>query len=640
MTSKQRAREKNLELQKKEAEEIELKKSSKLEKKLESESEGESSSEPESDDEIAHDEGLEAAREAFFSPTDLQAPDESESDAEDSEKAAVTDEAQTSEDEAEALAEDKEGDSEDEDDETDAENENEDENNPEALVSSHDLSSDQGSVSEGDNPGSEAFDDDEDEEPILDDDVMNHAKGIPDLRKLYIRIQESVRVLANWRALGSKAGGKSRIDLVSQTCSDICEYFGYNEFLASTLWELFGPEEALAFFEANETARPVTIRTNTLRTNRRDLAQCLINRGVNLEPIGKWSKVGLQVFESSVPIGATPEYLAGQYMLQAASSFLPVIALAPQPNERCLDMSAAPGGKTTFMSAMMQNTGVLFANDASKNRCKSLMANVTRLGCHNVVICNHDAREFPKVMGGFDRVLLDAPCSGTGVISKDASVKVNKSEKDLLLLSHLQKQLILCAIDSVSPHSVKGGFVVYSTCSVTTEENESVVDYALRKRPNVKLVESGLSFGREGFTNFRGKTFHPTLKLTRRFYPHVHNVDGFFVAKLRVFPKVKPAKTTPGEVEEGDVEEGDEPVPDQSTSINFDDEDDKEIIAAAKRSQLKARGIKPLPAHDGKKRKTSEMDATEDDQAPPTKDVKKSKTQPNKESVSKKSRKK
>lgn len=156
------------------------------------------------------------------------------------------------------------------------------------------------------------------------------------------------------------------------------------------------------------------------------MAQCLINRGVNLEPIGKWSKVGLQVFESSIPVGATPEYLAGHYMLQAASSFLPVIALSPQPGERCLDMSAAPGGKTTFMSAMMQNTGVLFANDASKARCKSLMANATRMGCHNVVICNHDAREFPKVMGGFDRVLLDAPCSGTGVISKDASVKVNK----------------------------------------------------------------------------------------------------------------------------------------------------------------------------------------------------------------------
>ena len=246
--------------------------------------------------------------------------------------------------------------------------------------------------------------------------------------------------------------------------------------------------QAIEFFEANEVPRPVTIRTNTLRTRRRDLAQALINRGVNLEPIGKWTNVGLQVFESSVPIGATHEYLAGHYMLQAASSFLPVIALSPQPNERVLDMASAPGGKTTHMAALMQNTGVVFANDANKARTKSLTANVHRLGCKNVVVCSYDGREFPKVMGGFDRVLLDAPCSGTGVISKDASVKTNKvcgdehvklcheysnplicvqSDRDFTLLSHLQKQLILCAIDSVSPDS-KTGAKSHSARSVPT----------------------------------------------------------------------------------------------------------------------------------------------------------------------------
>jgi ribosomal RNA methyltransferase Nop2 len=156
------------------------------------------------------------------------------------------------------------------------------------------------------------------------------------------------------------------------------------------------------------------------------LAQLLVNRGVNLEPIGKWTNIGLQVFESNVPIGATPEYLAGHYMLQAASSFLPVIALSPKPNERVLDMASAPGGKTTHMAALMQNSGVIFANDSNKARTKSLTANVHRLGCKNVVVCSYDGREFPKVMGGFDRVLLDAPCSGTGVISKDPSVKINK----------------------------------------------------------------------------------------------------------------------------------------------------------------------------------------------------------------------
>lgn len=309
---------------------------------------------------------------------------------------------------------------------------------------------------------------------------------------------------------------------------DIATYFGYNTFLVGKLMKLFNTDEALAFFESNESPRPVTIRANTLRTRRRDLAQALMNRGVQLEPLGKWSKVGLQVFESPVPVGATPEYLAGHYMLQAASSFLPVIALAPQPNERVLDMASAPGGKTTYISALLQNTGVVFANDSNKARTKSLTANVHRMGCKNVVVCNYDAREFPRVIGGFDRVLLDAPCSGTGVISKDASVKVNKvgqsllhlltpqTERDFQLLSHLQKQLILCALDSVSPNSATGGYVVYSTCSVTVDENEAVVDYALKKRPHCRLVETGLEFGVEGFKSFEGKTFHPSVSLTRR----------------------------------------------------------------------------------------------------------------------------
>ncbi|KAI8448681.1 NOL1/NOP2/sun family-domain-containing protein [Phakopsora pachyrhizi] len=418
---------------------------------------------------------------------------------------------------------------------------------------------------------------------------MNHEKGVIDLRKLYSRIQASVRILANWSAEGKRVSPKSRTDVTEQTISDIGEYFGYNRFLSELIWELFGPEEAFAFFEANETARPVTIRTNTLRTSRRDLAQTLINRGVNLEPIGKWSKVGLQVFESSVPVGATPEYLAGHYMLQAASSFLPVIALDPKPGERCLDMSAAPGGKTTFISALMQNVGTLFANDSSKARCKSLMANVTRMGCKNVIVCNHDARDFPRIIGGFDRVLLDAPCSGTGVISKDASVKTNKSEKDLLLLSHLQKQLILCAIDSVSPHSASGGYVVYSTCSVTTEENESVVDYALRRRPNVKLVETGISFGKPGFVNFRGKQFHKTLERTKRFYPHVHNVDGFFVAKLKVTPKAKPVKNSQAE-KRTDVEPESTAI--LESDVKFNEVEDEEIIVSTKKSKLKSKGIK------------------------------------------------
>ncbi|KAK0228443.1 NOL1/NOP2/sun family RNA met [Armillaria fumosa] len=414
--------------------------------------------------------------------------------------------------------------------------------------------------------------------------------GVPDVHLVQRRMRECVRVLGRFKKLAEP--GRSRSEYTDQLLADIASYYGYNDFLAEKLFFLFPVAEAIEFFEANEVSRPVTIRTNTLRTRRRDLAQTLVNRGVNLEPIGKWTNVGLQVFESSVPIGATPEYLAGHYMLQAASSFLPVIALAPEPNERILDMASAPGGKTTHIAALLQNTGVVFANDANKARTKSLTANVHRLGCKNVIVCSHDGREFPKVMGGFDRVLLDAPCSGTGVISKDSSVKVNKSERDFTLLSHLQKQLILCAIDSVSPESKTGGYLVYSTCSVTVDENEAVVDYALKKRPNVKLVDTRLEFGREGYTKYRGKTFHPSIKLTRRFYPHVHNMDGFFVAKFKVEKKSKerPVATQKDEA----VPQGLEAAEDTEVAA-FDSDEDRPYLEDAKRRRMKAKGLRPPP---------------------------------------------
>lgn len=354
------------------------------------------------------------------------------------------------------------------------------------------------------------------------------------LQLVHMRIQEVVRVLSNFAALAEP--DRSRADYMDRLCKDVQTYYGYNEFLAEKVLDLFSPEEAIAFFEANEVPRPVTIRANTLRTRRRDLAQKLINRGVSLEPVGPWSKVGLQVFESAVPIGATPEYLVGDYMLQAVSSFLPCMALAPQPHERILDMASAPGGKVTYLSALMQNTGCIFANDSNKARIKSLTANVHRMGCRNIVVCNYDGRQFPKVLGGFDRVMLDSPCSGTGVISKDASVKTNKSKRDLILLTQLQKQLILCAIDSVNPKSETGGYVVYSTCSVMVEENEEVIEYALRKRPNVRIVPTGIDFGRDGLKRFRSRTFNDRMTLCRRIFPHVHNMDGFFVCKLKIEP--------------------------------------------------------------------------------------------------------
>ncbi|KAI8098136.1 NOL1/NOP2/sun family-domain-containing protein [Gilbertella persicaria] len=408
---------------------------------------------------------------------------------------------------------------------------------------------------------------------------------VADVTVVSQRLKDIVNVLNDFKKL--RHPNHSRQDYVDRLIKDIASYYGYSEFLAEKLFNLFPVSEAIEFFEANEVPRPVTIRANTLKTRRRDLAQALINRGVNLEPIGKWSKVGLQVFDSQVPIGATPEYLAGHYMLQAASSFLPVMALAPQPNERVLDMASAPGGKTTHIASLQKNTGMVFANDFTKERLKSLIANIHRMGVKNAVVCNYDGREFPKVIGGFDRVLLDAPCSGTGVISKDPSVKLNKTEKDFIDIPFLQKQLILSAIDSVDAKSKTGGYIVYSTCSVTVEENEAVVNYALSKRPNVKLVSTTLDFGREGFVSYRGKSFHPSLKLTRRFYPHVHNMDGFYVAKFKKLDN----KYDNHKDEDLKKEEQENKEEDKET-VGFNEEEDAQYIEETKMIQRKKKGYK------------------------------------------------
>jgi len=408
-----------------------------------------------------------------------------------------------------------------------------------------------------------------------------------DLTEVKERIEEIVQVLANFKQL--RAADKSRQDYIKQFVKDIHTYFGYTTYLIETFLDHFSPAEAMELFHANEKERPVTIRVNTLKARRKDVAQALIGRGVNVNPIAKWSKVGLHIVDSQVPVGATPEYLAGHYMIQSASSFLPCMALAPQEKERVLDMASAPGGKTTYLAAMMKNSGQLFANDFKKERTKSLMGNIHRMGVRNAVVINFDGRKFPEVMGGFDRVLLDAPCSGTGVVAKDASAK-QKLPVEIQRCSHLQRELLLCAIDSVDAHSESGGYIVYSTCSILCDENESVVDYAMKHRC-VKLVETGLEFGVPGMKRYKDKKFHPTLELTRRFYPHVHNMDGFYVAKLKKFANKKGPPGSNAE-ETAAAEKGEDPP----SAKGAGEQHKKGKGAVQQQGKEKGKGKKATPA--------------------------------------------
>jgi ribosomal RNA methyltransferase Nop2 len=382
-----------------------------------------------------------------------------------------------------------------------------------------------------------------DSSALLDKYVLTEDVAT-DLPSVQLRVHNIVRVLGDFKR--RREPGVARSTYVTRLVNDLSLYYGYLPFLIEKFLEMFSPLECLEFLEASEKPRPLTIRVNTIKTKRRRLAEALINRGVNLDPLGPWSRVGLQIYDSQVPLGATPEYLLGHYMLQSAASFLPVLALDPKPEEKVLDMCGAPGGKTTYIAQMMGNTGTLFANDFSKDRLTALVANVHRLGVTNTIVTNYDGRRLPEVARNFDRVLCDAPCTGLGVVSRDASIKISKSQADITSCAYTQKQLAVSALRCLRV----GGVLVYSTCSVTVEENEAVVDYLVSKLgPSVVRIvpipEASRDIGRPGFTSFRGRKFHPALAESRRVYPHVHNMDGFFVCRLEKVGEV------PAEIDAG-----------------------------------------------------------------------------------------
>jgi ribosomal RNA methyltransferase Nop2 len=386
------------------------------------------------------------------------------------------------------------------------------------------------------------------DEPTVRPNLVDFESPAIDYDTVRDRVSAIILTLQDLKRNGDPT--LSRQDYLQRLYEDLCLLFQYNRWLIEKLCSLVKTSEILDFIEANERPRPVVLRTNTLRTRRKELKRILNERGVRLGEVGKWTKLGLIVFDSQVPLGSTPEYLAGHYMLQSPSSFLPVMALNPQPGMRILDMCAAPGGKTTHLAQLMRNTGILIANDLKKSRTASLIANIHRLGVVNTIVVNYDGRAFPSLMGGFDEVLLDAPCSGTGVIARDPTVKQSKNEKEIEVLSKNQKELILHGYDSVK---ASGGYLCYCTCSVLVEENEEVVDYLLRHRPASRVIRPHLDseFDDElvkGIVNYCGKEFDRSLENSRRVYPHRLNMDGFFFAIIEVLSHAVDASQRPVEL--------------------------------------------------------------------------------------------
>ncbi len=276
-------------------------------------------------------------------------------------------------------------------------------------------------------------------------------------------------------------------------------------------------------FKLTEKPLP-SLRVNTLRIKEEELVKRLQAREVVLKKI-PFLKYSYFVEKSHVPLGATPEYLLGYYFLHDAASQAACEALDPQAGETVLDMAASPGGKTTYLSQLMNNKGVIVAVDVNKKRLKRLKSNIMRMGCENVIVMNRDVLEFRDMNITFDRVLLDAPCTGTGTASKSPEA-LKKGKMDLASCTTTQRNLIEVAIKVLK----KKGILVYSTCSLLPEENEIIVDEIVKKYPlELQTVEAGSRAIIEPY----GKRLINDIKKTSRFYPWEHSTQGFFIAKMK-----------------------------------------------------------------------------------------------------------
>jgi len=260
-------------------------------------------------------------------------------------------------------------------------------------------------------------------------------------------------------------------------------------------YETYGDEAAEAIIPLLNEKPPFTIRCNTLKTTMEDLMDDLKTLGV--EPVqGALSPnaihiTNLGVFENSIE--KTPLYLNGHFAIQDQAALMTVDRLNPKPGDRVLDMCAAPGGKTTYLSQLMDNKGEIVGRDVSSNRLKLIGEAMKRLGCTNIVLEAQDGCELQEEdRESFDKILLDAPCSGLGVIRRKPEIRYHITKKDRKELVKIQFDLLENAVACLKHE----GELLYSTCTINQDENENQIKNILMHHPELKVVpdEDGNDF--------------------------------------------------------------------------------------------------------------------------------------------------
>ena len=271
-----------------------------------------------------------------------------------------------------------------------------------------------------------------------------------------------------------------------------------------------------------------SVRINTLKISI-EKAKKRLERSWILEQV-PWCKEGFWIShnEGRRDIGNTLEHSLGYIYVQEAASMIPPVVLEPKPGETILDMCASPGSKTTQIAQMMENKGILIANDYQGIRLAQLGINIQRCGITNTILTLMEGRFFKNFQ--FDRILVDAPCSGTGTIRKSLKTIRIWNPHMITKLAGEQKRLLDNAFTNLKP----GGTMVYSTCSVEPEENEGVIDFLLNKYSDAKLENIEMNIKRTSpITEFGGKTYNKEVKKCLRLWPQDNDTEGFFVAKIK-----------------------------------------------------------------------------------------------------------
>jgi NOL1/NOP2/sun family putative RNA methylase len=297
-------------------------------------------------------------------------------------------------------------------------------------------------------------------------------------------------------------------------------------------------EDYQDYLKALETPPLKTIRCNTLKISPEALKQRLEKKGWIVKQLFKEYPEYFVIESNLQPgeLGRSLEHQLGYYYVQETCSMLPLFALQPQQYEHLLDLCAAPGSKTTQAAAIMQNTGFILANEKNIGRMKVLSANLQRCGASNVIITQQDGRDIcenlDKIKIQFDKILIDAPCSGEGTFRSVPRSCMMWNINTVKKLNKMQKRLIQSALKLLKPN----GEILYSTCTHTPEENEAVVNSILEEFQIeiIPITTLPKNFKvRQGITKWKDQNFKEELKDVIRIYPQDNNTEGFFLAKLR-----------------------------------------------------------------------------------------------------------